>query len=67
MAQRGTEKVNQTLPYQGMQPKQGTRKIKTSITYIPRVWPNKVQEMKNKHCHTLGMWPKQDTKKEALM
>ena len=45
MAQQGTEKVNQTLPYQGMQPKQGTRKIKTSITYIPRVWPNKAQEL----------------------
>ena len=28
MAQQGTKKVNQTLSYQGMQPKQGTRKIK---------------------------------------
>ena len=38
-------------------------KSKTDIANIPRVWPNKVQEMSNKHYHIQGMRPKQRARK----
>ena len=38
-------------------------KSKTDIANSPRVWPNKVQEMSNKHYHIQGMRPKQRARK----